>query len=298
MGMKPHDKKTCLLFCLLVIGLQACSLPFGTAKDGFEVVDRAKPASAPWKYTRTPDLGLTATSQYLVTATQLAIEAQATQAAQGTATAEAFAIQSTATAAARESAITAYTYYDPFDENINGWRVGVEDNEYWQGSIAINDGVYSWQVASVKQGFFTWGEFKPRQDLGDFDVALRIRRVLGEPNRACYGLLFRQAASRIESGVYILTVCDNGYYKVIYFDDQNGLDILQDWTLTTALNQGDWNLLEVSARGEDFTVWINHQPMLTFTDSRQPSGRVSILLDIFGEAPVHIECDFFALQSR
>jgi hypothetical protein len=166
MGMKPHDKKTCLLFCLLVIGLQACSLPFGTAKDGFEVVDRAKPASAPWKYTRTPDLGLTATSQYLVTATQLAIEAQATQAAQGTATAEAFAIQSTATAAARESAITAYTYYDPFDENINGWRVGVEDNEYWQGSIAINDGVYSWQVASVKQGFFTWGEFKPRQDLG------------------------------------------------------------------------------------------------------------------------------------
>jgi hypothetical protein len=68
--------------------------------------------------------------------------------------------------------------------------------------------------------------------------------------------------------------------------------------LTEALVKGDWNLLEVSARGEDFSVWINHQLMLTFTDSRLPNGSVSILLDLYGEAPVQIECDFFALQAR
>jgi hypothetical protein len=297
-GMKlPTKIILWLLICVLVLGLHACSTPFGQ-RDSFEVVDRTRPADSPWKYTHTPDLGLTATSQALATATQQAFEAEVTQQARSTATAEAFTLQSTATAAARESAITTYTYFDPFDENTNDWRVGAEDNEYWQGSIAIKDSTYTWQVTSVKQGFFTWAEFKPLADLADFDLALRIRRVLGEPHRACFGLLFRQASSKIENGVYILTVCDNGYYKVIYFDAQDGLDVLQDWTMTEALIEEDWNLLEVSARGEDFSVWINHQPMLTFTDGRLPSGRVSILLDIFGEAPVQIECDFFALQSQ
>ena len=287
-----------LLACCLSLGLQSCSLPFGGPREVYEVVDRTRPADSPWKYTRTPDLGLTATSQYEVTATQQAIEAEVTQQAGSTATAEAFSIQSTATAAARESAITTYTYFDPFDDNTNDWRVGAEDNEYWQGSIAIKDGAYTWQVASAKQGFITWANFEPLENLVDFDVALRVRRVLGEPHQACFGLLFRQAPDGFDGGAYIFSVCDNGYYKLLYFAAQNGWDVLQDWTLTEALNEGDWNLLQVSARGEDFTVWINHQPMLTFTDGRLPSGSVSLLLDIYGVAPVQIECDFFALQPQ
>jgi hypothetical protein len=296
--MKNHTQTApWLLLLSLTLLLQACSTPFGQ-KEVYEGVDRTRPADSPWKYTRTPDLGLTATSQYQVTATQQAIEAEVTQQAGSTATAEAFSSQSTATAAARESAITTYTYFDPFDDNTNDWRVGAEDNEYWQGSIAINDSTYTWQVALAKQGFITWANFEPLANLADFDAALRVRRVLGEPHQACFGLLFRQTSESIDDGTYILSVCDNGYYKVLYFDTQNGWDVLQDWTLTEALNKGDWNLLEVSARGEDFSVWINHQLMLTFTDSRLPNGSVSILLDLYGEAPVQIECDFFALQAR
>jgi hypothetical protein len=298
-GMKNHTQTApWLLLLSLSLLLHACSLPFGSQNETYEVVDRTRPADAPWKYTATPNLGLTATGQVQATATQEAIEAEATQQAESTAAAQAFAIQSTATAAARESAIASYDYYDPFNEDINDWRVGAEDNEYWQGSIAIKDGAYTWQVASVKQSFVTWSEFKPLSDLADFDVALRVRRALGEPHQACFGLLFRQASGGIDAGTYILSVCDNGYYKVLYYDAQNGWDVLQDWTQTEALIEGDWNLLEVSARGEDFHVWINHLPMLTFSDSRLPSGRVSILLDLYGEAPVQIECDFFALQSQ
>jgi hypothetical protein len=287
-----------LLLLSLTLLLHACSLPFGSQNETFEGIDRTRPADSPWKFTHTPNLGLTATSQYEATAAQQTIEAEATQQAGFTATAEAFSIQATATASARESAIADYDYYDPFDENINDWRVGAEDNEYWQGFIAIKDSAYTWQVATAKQGFMTWANFEPLANLADFDVALRVRRVLGEPHQACFGLLFRQASESIDDGTYILSVCDNGYYKVLYFDTQNGWDILQDWTLTEALVKGDWNLLEVSTRGEDFTVWINHQPMLTFTDSRLPSGNVAILLDLYGEPPIQIECDFFALQAR
>ena len=296
--MKNHTQNAAWLLLLsLTLLLHACSTPFGQ-KEVYEVVDRTRPADSPWKYTPTPNLGLTATSQYEATAAQEAIAAEATQHAQATATAEAFAVQSTATAVARESAIAAYTYFDPFEDNTLNWRVGAEDNAYWQGSIAINDGAYTWQIATVKQGFLTWAKFEPLADLTDFDAALRVRRVLGEPHQACFGLLFRQASGGIDAGTYILTVCDNGYYKLLYFDAQNGWDVLQDWTLTEALIEGDWNLLEVSARGEDFSVWINHQPMLTFTDSRLPSGGVSLLLDMYGEAQVQIEFDLFALQPQ
>lgn len=296
--MNNHTKTApWLLLLSLTLLLYACSTPFAK-KEIYEVVDRTRPADSPWKYTPTPNLGLTATTQYEATATQEAIEAEETQHAQATATAEAFAIQSTATAVARESAIAAYTYFDPFDSNANDWWVGPEDNEYWQGSIAINDSFYTWQVASAKQGFMTWSNFEPLADLADFDAALRIRRVLGEPHQACFGLLFRQASDGIDAGTYILSVCDNGYYKLLYFDAQNSWDVLQDWTKTAALVEGGWNLLEVSARGADFALWINHQPMLTFTDGRLPSGGVSLLLDIYGEAPVQIEFDFFALQPQ
>jgi hypothetical protein len=67
-----------LLICVLVLGLHACSTPFGK-KESFKVVDRTRPADSPWKYTHTPDLGLTATSQYQATATQQAIDAEVTQ---------------------------------------------------------------------------------------------------------------------------------------------------------------------------------------------------------------------------
>ena len=297
--MKNHTKiRTWLLICSLTLLLHACSTPFMASKDDFEVVDRTKPASAPWKFTRTPDLSLTATSQYLVTATQLALEAQATQAAQATATAEVFAIQSTATALARESAIMAYEHFDPFDQNTLNWRVGVEDNPYWQGSTNIEDGFYIWEITAVKETFFTWSDFTPIYDIEDFDVALRVRRVQGEPHQACFGLLFRQSASGIDGGTYILSVCDNGYFKVLYYEVENGLDVLQDWTPTEALHSGEWNLLEISARGEDFTIYINHLQVLTFKDSRLPSGKISILIDHFSETPSLIAFDFFALQQQ
>lgn len=284
-----------LILSLLTLTLHACTLPFGSQNDSY-MVDRTKPNSAPWKYTRTPDLSLTATSEYIATATQQAVEAKATQQAQATATAAAFNIQSTATALERESAIAAYTYYESFDQNTFDWRVGVEDNQLWQGSINIQDGLYTWQIVTVKETFLTWSIFTPIKDIENFDVALRVRRVQGEPHQACFGLLFRQSGSGLNSGTYMLSVCDNGFYKVLYYEIEDGLDVLQEWTRTEALRQGDWNLLEISARGYDFTIFINHVQVLTFNDNRSPSGSISILIDHFARTPSQITFDYFALQ--
>ena len=74
--------------------------------------------------------------------------------------------------------------------------------------------------------------------------------------------------------------------------------VINDWTFTEAILQEDWNLLEINARGEDFTISINHQQVTALSDSRLPGGSVAILIDIYGSAPGQIEFDFFALQHR
>lgn len=260
--MNPNTKTCWLLMCFLAVVLTACSPASSPQDESYDVIQRTRPAEAPWRNTPTPNLSLTAT------------------------------------VVARESAITAYTYYESFDQNAYDWRLGDEDNQYWQGVIAIQDGTYAWQVASVKSTFMAWANFKEALDVQDFDLALRARRVAGEPHLACFGALFRISPEGIDGGTYMLTVCDNGFYKTLYYDSENRWDAIQDWTEAKAIITDDWNLIEVSARGPDFSVLINHQQVLTFSDSRLNSGEIAILVDYYSEAPGQVEFDFFALQPQ
>lgn len=250
----------CLVICAAALLLSACSPTAQTQEDAFETVERTRPVNPPWQVTPTPNLSLTAT------------------------------------VAARVSAIEAYTYYEPFDQNSFEWREGEEDNDFWQGEVRIENSAYIWQITGVKTTFMTWANFKEELALQDFDLAISARRVAGEPHLACFGAFFRMASGGIDDGVYMLSACDNGFYKVLYFDAETRWDTIQDWTETRAIVAEDWNLIEVSARGDEFTILINHQEVLTFTDGRLPSGEIAILVDYYTESPGQIEFDFFALQ--
>lgn len=260
--MKQHLKIAWLVISSLTLLLYACSPSASSQSETFAVIERTRPANPPWQYTPTPNLS------------------------------------QTATAVARENAITSYAFYESFDQNTYEWRVGAEDNQYWQGSIDIRDGLYTWQITGVKTTFMTWANFKEVLEIQDFEAALRVRRTAGEPHLACFGLLFRISPDGIDGGMYMLSVCDNGFYKMLYYDAENQWDIIQDWTEARAIILDDWNLVEVSASGADFSVLINHQQVLTFTDNRLASGEIAILVDYYSETPGQIEFDFFALQSQ
>jgi hypothetical protein len=262
------------------------------------VVVRTKPPFTPPDRTQTEAVYQTATQTVLAAEMTYTAQVEATLQAETTATAEAWAALATVTAAARNAEILAYDYYEPFDENTLDWREAVDDNPYWQGSISLQDGVYTWQVDRASQIFLAWSYFTVLEDLGDFDVALRARRVSGQPHETCYGMLFRTSPEGYEAGMYALTVCDEGYYKLLYFDAELGWEVIENWTPSEAIRSEDWNLLEISARGETFTLTINHQPVTTFRDSRLASGRVAILIDIYDDAPGQIDFDFFALQPQ
>jgi hypothetical protein len=260
--MKVAIKFVCGVICSAVLLLQACSPAATSQNDSVEVVERTRPVEAPWRVTPTPNLSLTAT------------------------------------VTARESAITTYPYYESFNQNTYDWRVGEEDNDYWQGSINIQDGMYTWQFTAVKSTFMSWAIFKEVPDVQDFDLALRARRVAGEPQLACFGVFYRISPDGIDGGAYMLTVCDNGFYKMLYYDAENRWDTIQDWTETRAIVSDDWNLIEVSAREADFSILINHQQVLTFSDTRLTRGQIAILIDHYSENPGQIAFDFFALQPQ
>jgi hypothetical protein len=283
-----------LLSLILLSALVACSPTTQPA----EVVQYTKPPFEPRNPALTMAVHQTATAEVLAAQQVKTQQAEATLQAEVTARAEAQAALATATASAREAEILAYSYVDPFDSNDLDWREADEDNDYWQGTIAIQDGTYTWDIQTVKQPFLGWSEFIPAQNLEDFDLALKARRLTGTSHQACFGLLFRISPDGFDAGAYILSVCDNGYYKLLYYDVEQSWEVIQDWTQTDAIRADDWNLLEISARGEDFSLTINHQPVGAFSDSRLPSGRVAILVDIYGYEPARIVFDVFALQPR
>jgi hypothetical protein len=153
-------------------------------------------------------------------------------------------------------------------------------------------------VTEVKQTFVSWADFNASDALRDFDVALKVRRQSGLPAEFCYGLLFRKSEDGFSAGSYILSVCESGFFKISYYDGDILWETIQDWTETSAINEDDWNLLEVSGRGSNFTVTINNQQVAQFSDNRLEEGLFSIFIDIYEVSTGRIEFDFFALQPR
>jgi hypothetical protein len=83
-----------------------------------------------------------------------------------------------------------------------------------------------------------------------------------------------------------------------YHDGEGGWQDITEWVESDAIIEGDWNLIEVSARGSNYKVYINHQQVADVVDPRLTGGQVSILIDVYELTPGRIEFDFFALQPR
>ncbi len=285
---RDHIKRDITI--LLIITVVLCCLFILLAAGGYFVYQRQVETQA---------LSGTATSAYMATKIKQDTEAQATQQAEATATAQALAVQATATAQAKLAQIMGYRYFDPFDGNTNNWRTrDEEDNDFWAGATLLENGQYTWQVSEVKETFVAWADFETSGPVNDFDAAIKARRAEGLSNEFCYGLIFRKSPDGFDSGAYILSLCENGYYKVSYYTAETPWEIIQDWTETDALREDDWNLIELSARGPNFTLSINQQEVAQFSDDRLEEGFVAIFIDVYEKTPGRIEFDFFALQPR
>jgi hypothetical protein len=220
--------------------------------------------------------------------------------ANSTATAFAFATQranATATIIAQATEQAQYKYIDPFNDNTENWLTEFSDDEYMNGSLAINGGIYAWNIQEVKQPFIYWSNFHQGSRFEDFDVYVDSKITAGAPGDACSGFVFRTASFDWEEGAYLFSVCNDSYFDVDYYE-QGEWDVIADWTYSAAIRNDDWNRLEIRARGTHFTFLINHEVVYEMTDDRQPTGGLALMIDINETNPVSIWFDNFGLQPR
>jgi hypothetical protein len=115
-----------------------------------------------------------------------------------------------------------------------------------KGSIAINTGLYVWNLYDVKQTFVQWENFNGGYSFKDFDVYIDSRIFDGVPGCACSGFVFRTASVDWEEGAYTFSVCNDSYFEIDCYK-QGEWEAVSDPTYNNAIKNDDWNRLEISA---------------------------------------------------
>jgi hypothetical protein len=208
------------------------------------------------------------------------------------------ALNATATTAAQTSIYEGYEIYETFDNNSLEWRAGIEENEFWNGTTSIEQGVYTWNVEEALDTFMAWGTYPTNPDLSDFDMSVLVKRVAGDPENFCYGVVFRESPEGFDYGAYTFTVCDDGYYAVNYYSLATDWIKLKDWDQTDLIVAGEWNRLSVQTQGENITCSINEQVVAQVSDSRQANGYISVYIDLYEKVTGTVWFDDFALQPK
>ncbi len=283
----------------IVLGLIGLCLVLmlGLAFFGYQAVSLAAQQSA--TATANADATAAAIEALNAAATQKAeanTRATSTAAAKATSTAVA---KATATFQAGQAAATAFwdnpLFSDDFKNNSQDWPVGNFDkgnSDYWSGTIAVVNGFYQYDVKEVRKPFLYWTLY-PGNSLTNFDVSVDAKRLLGQPDQACFGLVFRSS----KTTRYTFAVCDNQYYAIDYYDGKDYTS-LRSWAASSAIKSADWNTLWVNGKGSTFTFYINGVKVDTITDSHLKSGVVGVFVEVFNNQPAKVQFDNFIVQKR
>jgi len=67
---------------------------------------------------------------------------------------------------------------------------------------------------------------------------------------------------------------------------------------SSAIENSDWNRIEISAQSDDFIFSINNMLVYELTDDRQPTGALGVIIEIREKNPAKIWFDNFGFQNR
>lgn len=186
----------------------------------------------------------------------------------------------TAVAQARATA-TAPLFIDPLTSNTNGW---MEDGTY----SYFQNGQYYLHNPDPAQTFNAYYE---QQTFSDFRVQITVTAdTNADPNSPvpfAYGLVLR-ADPTTPSNKYVFFVSPNGTYDFASHDangfQNNGwTDLVDPWVKSSAIHTGKGaaNTLMVLAVGNTFTLFINGQQIVNFTNDYggTSSGWIGVMVE-------------------
>jgi hypothetical protein len=202
----------------------------------------------------------------------------------------------TATAIAHATELAQYDVIDQFDSNNHRWLTGFEDNRYWVGSRHIKDGIYSWDVETVKETFISWANFSSNEWIKDFDAYVDTKILDAQPGKACSGFIFRKTDRGKAYDYYYFALCNNSVVNVSFHGANEGWERIA--TVSSYIIPNDWNRLEINARGAYFTFMINGILIYEMNDDRLDTGGLALVIELNENVPARFLFDNFGYQWR
>lgn len=139
-------------------------------------------------------------------------------------------------------------------KDLAGWKAP-EPNPFWR----VEDGVLVGENDPVLKGSMLWTE----KSYGDFVMEFECRWS-GEIDS---GVMFRTPNLQLQIGISRSQKRDlTGSFYVGGKDPYP--EAGQTKNLEKLLKPGDWNKFRLEARGTSYTVWLNGEKTVTFTDAK------------------------------
>jgi hypothetical protein len=238
-------------------------------------------------------VGLIAAAFWWLNTTEKKKAAEATATAAVIATRQA---QATSTAIARSTEQAQYEFVERFSPISGRWRMGAVDSEYWVGKRVIREDAYLWEVREVKKTFISWADFYRSDRIKDFDVYVDTKVLDAVPGDVCSGFLFRISPDGWDEGGYYYALCNNSYAIFSYHTEKGGWEPID--SVYHYIDPEEWNRLEIQARGDHFSFFLNGELIYEMNDGRQEIGGLALVIELNEKVPATILFDNFGYQSR
>ena len=177
-------------------------------------------------------------------------------------------------------------FEDNFSYPNSGWEISAQGGvkEYFNGTYHINivnANIFSWSVA--------------QQTFGDVQISMDVA-FTGPAEMAEMGIICRMQNSQ---EFYFLTIRSDGAYAVFKMDQGNEFFIgMEGYEFSPAIRTGlNTNRLEVTCRGENLSLVVNNEHLITVQDSSYQVGDVGVIAGAFDQPDVNVYFDNFRVTQ-
>ncbi|MBI1983136.1 MAG: hypothetical protein HYS61_02945 [Acidobacteria bacterium] len=185
---------------------------------------------------------------------------------------------------------------DSLESNNTGWSLGdyqySEKDSQQKGTRSLSDGAYRWSAQFIKRGLIY--EHPLIDPVSDFYLSVEARMNSVPNEGAAYGLTFRRSGPNL----YYFVVANTGDF-LLARDMDGATKVLLPWTRAKSIKPQAVNRIVIIAVGEQFSFYINDQPVALFSDASMRSGNVGLTIEghIDG-ARATVDFDNFELRRK
>ncbi len=170
-------------------------------------------------------------------------------------------------------------FIDTYDDNSHRWETGDVRDSYITGNRSVGDGIYSWNITSVKSAFnYAIPDISDQQDFF-VSVDMKLVNMPDDPD-ADAGLIFRENVS--DDSWYYFSVNQYGQYYFGRYDGTDWFTLIPE-TNSPLIHIDQTNHLSVGAQGSQFIFVINGQMVDHFIDDHLATGQIGVGVNLPNE---------------